>query len=251
MGMILNPYRFAPVGPALPSAIMALSPLGYWKLNDTTPGSTAVDSSGNGRNGSYGGTAGSSYVFRDITGPDGDQYVKFNGGGVAIADNNVWSASTAPGISIFCLARPTNTTSRRFLVTKGNTSNYEWSLEIENSGQCHWAILTSAGGYRSWYTTSNGVIMNSAWNAVFARAPGITQDADLDIYVNSTSETSSSAVGGSSSASAGNGTASVVIADIQSGLANEFLGHMAHVAIFAGEIDPTTLMTAADADGWF
>ena len=40
---------------ALETAILALSPIGYWKL-DETGGTTAADSSGNGRNGTYGGT---------------------------------------------------------------------------------------------------------------------------------------------------------------------------------------------------
>jgi len=53
--MIINSYAFAPIGPSYDSLILALSPWGYWKLdeNSMSAGGSAVDASGNARHGTY------------------------------------------------------------------------------------------------------------------------------------------------------------------------------------------------------
>lgn len=70
----------AAAGPALSydDEVLADSPALYWKLNEAS-GTTATDSSGNARNGTYGGT----YTLATATGYPGSTTVPyFNGGGV-------------------------------------------------------------------------------------------------------------------------------------------------------------------------
>lgn len=56
MSMLIDSYRFGGGGggTGFSDAVLALLPWGYWKLDDS--GSPAVDSSGNGRDGSYAGS---------------------------------------------------------------------------------------------------------------------------------------------------------------------------------------------------
>lgn len=56
--MIVDSYRFGGGGggTAFSASVLALSPWGYWKVDETGSPTVAIDSSGNGRNGSYGGT---------------------------------------------------------------------------------------------------------------------------------------------------------------------------------------------------
>lgn len=89
MSYLINPFWGAT--PTLPNAILALSPLGYWPLTETS-GTTAIDYSGNSRDGTYSGT----YTLNNETGADGQPVPRFNNGRVTIADNNVWSLDTAP-----------------------------------------------------------------------------------------------------------------------------------------------------------
>lgn len=56
--MLIDPYRFGggSGGTGFSDAVLALSPWGYWKLDETGSPTVAVDSSGNGRDGTYAGT---------------------------------------------------------------------------------------------------------------------------------------------------------------------------------------------------
>lgn len=72
MSLLLNPYRF---GSAYAAAVLADAPLQYLKMNETS-GTTAADSSGNGKHGTYVGspTLGAAALF-----PGGGTGVTFDG----------------------------------------------------------------------------------------------------------------------------------------------------------------------------
>jgi hypothetical protein len=74
---MINPYRFAaPAASAYSAAVLADSPLAYYRLGEAS-GTTMTDSSGNSRNGTYAGspTLGAPGL---VTG-DSDTAVTFNG----------------------------------------------------------------------------------------------------------------------------------------------------------------------------
>lgn len=241
---------------SLPAAILALSPLGYWKLNDTS-GTTAVDSSGNGRNGTYTGTG---YSLANIAGPDGGSYVNLdyantgNPGYIVIADNNVWSLNNASGLTMFACVSPDSVsgTTRQFILGKGTTSNYEYSWEANAAvaGREGFFINTSAGGTLRSDTTDSGVL-STGWQAVAMYSATPTTSSAIELRRNSNTELGSctKTVG---SGSYSNGTAELYLGyrkDLPSG--QFWVGGMAHVAIFAGNVNLSTVFAAADADGWY
>ena len=233
---------------ALADAIDALNPVGYWKL-DESAGTVATDSSGNGRHGTYTGT----HTLGGATGLDGRSYASFASGYVEIPDADVFSVGTAPGLTIFALVRATDvdTIGREFIVTKGAAAAYEWELTLNSgaAGRLNWQIYTPDGSNRSLYYVAG--IPETNWTAIAVRVPSTAQGADLDIYVDGSTELTSTGPGTTSAIAPANGTAPVRIAQRGDTVAGQhFDGAIAHVAIFAGEVDVSSLFTAALADGW-
>lgn len=233
-------------GAQLPGAILALSPLGYWKLNDTS-GTTAVDSSGNGRNGTYSG----SFSLASKSGSDGGLYTDFTGGHVEIANDFVWSANNSNGLTWFAIAFPdTVSASRMFIISKGGSGSakYEWQLNLATTGVSV-AYFTGAGATISTASTTTGLITQSQWNVIAANGPTPSVSCDFDIFINSTTDVAGSPSSTGSGYSAD--TSPVRIAARADNAATVFDGGLAHVAVFATEINIATLFAAADADGWF
>lgn len=244
-------------GTSLPAAILALGPLGYWKLQETS-GTTATDSSGNGRNGTYDESVGG-LSLAAVAGPDGGNYPDFgssNPGWVLIADNNVWSANTASGLSVFALIKPdsVSSTQARNIISKGNTSSqFEWAFSINAgvAGRLTYITWNAAG------TTCRRIdvdtVLSTNWQAVCGTIESPTTTATPVLYRDG------SDIGGTLATSGGtpyaNGTAAVRIGWRDDQPAFQFFqGSLAHVALFAGELNSTqvgTLMSAADADGWY
>lgn len=242
--------------PSLNDAIMALSPIGYWKLNEPS-GTTATDSSGNGRNGTY---TGSGYTLQGATGGDGNLYADFGNGGnsshVSIADNNVWSIDNgATGMSWFALCKPDSVagTTAQQVISKGASSNYEWGLVYnEGTGGISKARVFTSGGSGIIRATTSGVF-TTAWNATCWVVGGVLSSDKFAIYRNS--NTGIHTDEGSSASGYTNGTAAVYIGWRADSAAGQYWqGGLAHVAIFDGVLNTTqiqTLMDAADAEGWF
>lgn len=236
---------------ALPAAILALDPIAYWKLDETT-GTTATDSSGNGHHGTYTGT----YSLASVEGPDGVSYVDLAGGYITVPDDDVFSMDTASGLTLFACILPDDTdTGREFIISKGGVSSrYEWEMTINNlSGGQIWMIVyrnSDANALSSKYVDS--AITAGEWNIATTRIGSPVYNADSDIFVNTALELTAGA-GSTQSGTYGNITAPVVIGnrnDNPASGAQSFRGTIAHVAVFAGEIDPLTLYQAAVVDGW-
>lgn len=101
------------------AAVMALSPIGYWKLDETT-GTTAIDSSGNGRNGTYAGT-------HTLAARDG--YATFAGGSVTIPDDDVFSVAVSGELTVFaCFRLDANNNVLRAIASKAGGGSFEWAL---------------------------------------------------------------------------------------------------------------------------
>ena len=103
--LTVPPYKMSS---NLSAAITALSPVGYWKLNEKG-GSVASDYSGNNRPGAYVG----GYELNA-----GNGYVDLNGGYVEIPDADAFSIPTGNGVTLFALFSPreAQSTSRRFIM---------------------------------------------------------------------------------------------------------------------------------------
>jgi hypothetical protein len=236
----------------LADAILALSPIGYWKLNETS-GTTAADLSGNGYDGTYTGT----YTLADVAGPAGGSFVTLGGGRIVVSDQAAFSLDTASGMTVFAIVRPTTfQTNRSILVSKGAAAAYEWQFTMglatsSNPQKISATVFTPPGDQLSTGSGSVDVFSLNTWTVAAARVGGVARNQDWDIYVNDSTELSTSIFSTTSTAYA-NGTASLVIGHRGDTPASQnVLGAMAHVAVFAGEIDVSSLFTAAAAEGWY
>jgi Concanavalin A-like lectin/glucanases superfamily len=234
----------------LHAAIVGLTPVGYWRLDDLA--SPPQDSSGNARHASA--TANVTYRAVSGGGPGMFPTIPLNGT-TPVADNNVWTPG-ASGMTIFFLTRPTALGASKVFLSKFNTGAYEWVIEQQGaSGAIQAAITSSAGVYiRSTVSPINTVVINT-WQAYCVTISGNTDAATITLYKNG-----NTAIAGTSTASAGAGTVANGTALLGLGYRQDIpatlglVGSLAHVAIFTGVLSGAnigTLMNAADADGWF
>ncbi len=240
---------------ALPPAIMALSPVGYWKLNEPS-GTTATDSSGNSRNGTY---SGSGLTLNGATGGDGLLYADFGNGGnsstVTIADNNAWSADTTTGLTFFMLIKPDSVagTTQQHYLSKGGSPAFEWGFHINNGvgGRGQFWTLTAAGSAVQ-NGTMTGDPITTAWQAVVISLNAPSTNVAMTFYRNSNSDIYVRITAVASPYANGSGTLNIGWrADSPSG--QYAAGGIAHVAIFGGFMSSGnvgSLMTAAHTDGW-
>lgn len=236
----------------LANAILALSPVGYWKL-DETAGTQATDYSGNARHGTYGGN----YTLA----ANGGLVTLGATGYVDCGDADEWSyAGAADGFTVFALAtRPSIPSSASAFLGKRGNGNAEWMAYL--SGGANAGKMTF-GGYTidsskvcTEERAGSAVTAIGSWNAYTFVAQPPAQNARIAMYENGTLLTSSN-VGGTASMFS-NGTASLRIGGIEySGWgSNTFLpwnGSIGHVAVFrstltAGQV--ATLAAAAATEG--
>jgi hypothetical protein len=240
-------------GSALDAAVLALSPLGYWKLDEPS-GTTAVDSSGNGRDGTYSGT----YTLANWTGDNGELYADFGGGRVSIGDNNVWSANTASGLTILAFIRPEAaelaSAQARFIVAKGSSGQYEYSMFLGGvAGRIRQDFYDGSGSNMSHESTSGALTTPDVWNMVVSASVAPVYTQRFDLYVDSSTPVTSTQ-GAVSNVSYANGTAALQIGNRADNVANTWWnGGLANVALFAGKLNSTqvgSIRTGALADGW-
>ncbi len=236
----------------LQAAIMALSPLGYWMLNEAS-GTTATDKSGNARNGTYQGTG---YTLQGATGGDGATYVDLGNGGnssdVNIADDNVWSLSSPATRTFFTLIKPDSVagTTALYFMSKGSASNYEWGLNINEGagGRLVATVWTAAGAAINQSIASSPI--TTAWQAI---AVVLNASAIPKLFRNNNTDATTSSLNPGGTAT-NQGAAVQIGWRADSPASGYFQGGQAHQVVFSGELTPTqiqTLMTAADLDGWF
>ncbi len=238
-------------------AIMALGPLGYWKLDEPS-GTTAVDSSGNGRNGTYTGTG---YTLQGAAGGDGLNYVDLGNGGnsshIAIASVNVFTANFTPGLTFFMLIKPDSVagTTRQFIIAKQGTGvDAEWGYAINEgvAASMNGRVWSPAGAAVMKKVTSTNLI-TTAWQAVAFSHSTVSASNPIAIYRNNNTDISASEGLGSSSYSPATGAVRIGWRG-DSPAGQYWAGGMAHVAIFAGQLNSTqigTMTTAAHNAGWY
>lgn len=240
-------------------AIIALGPVGYWPLNEPS-GTTAEDLSGNNRDGTYVEIEGDPPTLTHVVGPDGANYVRFGqfttsgAGYVTIADNNAWSMNTASGLTIFACIKPDSVvdTTGDIIVSKGASGDYEWTFEANATVGGRLLLFThNSAGSTIRSDVTNGGVLSTNWQAVACYSASPTSTSAIELRRNSNTELGDCTKAGFANTYT-NEPSVLRIAWRGDNTANRFFqGALAHVAIFAGNTDLSTVFAAADADGWF
>jgi hypothetical protein len=233
---------------ALNKAIMDLSPAGYWRGSEQS-GTTAVDSSGNGRDGTYSGQ-----TLQGIAGPDGRDYATFAGAsanGFTVADNDAWSIDSASGLTIFHLLRVDSNVVTQFCIAKEGSADSEWEAFVQATGTGEYQIRlrTAAAATARQTLTSSSPIASATWHAVIWTVASTSSYPALQV-----DDTTPTAATSNTSTAQGNSSNPLHIGHRPSDDGLPLDGSMPHVAIFPGVMGATNiqgLFDAAAADGWF
>lgn len=228
--------------------IQGLSPAGYWKLDDAL--SPPQDSSGNARHASA--TTGATY--RTTVGGGPGNYVTLpTNNKIPVTNNNAFEVNTAPGLTIFFLARPTAAPASYSMFVCVGPSSWEYAISQQPDGAIHAFTMTSAGVTVTRTETAAGTVALNQWQAICVTISDITTGATIDVYKNSNTALAKTVVTGAGSAPTSN-TAVMQIGAQTDLTTRGMAGSMAHFAIFPGVMSGAniqTIMDAADADGWF
>lgn len=231
----------------LPLAIMDLFPNGYWKL-DEAGGTTAYDSSGYDRHGTYHGDV----VLADQRGPYG-RYPNFRqiGVGVTVPDSDDFSLGLG-GVTICAVVK----FGRALLADTGPVTivgkSSEWLLGKENIGHPLTATLGSAGIFRGaeGLAIDMGTNTDPEWTDTWHLFTASFTAAGVCNFYTDTLQTGTPF--GPSGTLNGNQATSLNIG----GTSDDTLGDqrcIAHVAVWNRLLDGTeltSLIDAANADHW-
>lgn len=233
---------------ALAAAILAASPLGYWKLDETT-GTTISDSSGNGRNGTISGT----YTLAGQAGPGSAVGISFGGGVIDIADDDAWSLNTTPGLTVFALVYPSSTTAKG-IIGKGVAGSLEWAATLSATNlRPVWQAFGPANAIRQSRSSTTDPVSTGAWSAIAFSTPNSgVQTTNCKVYNNDGTNVGN-ASGSTPAGSYSNQANSLLIGNANVPGTTTFAGGIAHVAVFAGQLSDAAVdafMSAALADGW-
>lgn len=230
----------------LSEAIMALAPVGYWKLDETS-GTQATDSSGNGRHGTYSGT----YTLNARDGAPA-----FAGGIVSIPDDDVFTIG-ASGLTVFGIGYITaDSETSSLYAMKGGDGGYEWSLGVgwDSFGRPSQASWWAPAGADWQADYIPGAHPKNEWVALAAPI-GVpaTMGGRIPMYRNSgtpTETTQMSPLSDIPPLSGSGGTEPVRLAD--GAFQGFFNGSLRHVAIFGTALSGAQigmLMNAAITEG--
>lgn len=227
----------------LAQEIAKLSPVGYWKMDETS-GTVASDSSGFGRHGTYSGAV-------TLAGRSGAPV--FAGGHVEIADAADFTMKgSANGYSVFALTNmDAVSASRQFIVAKGSANAYEWNFEAKPSGTTWETSLMAPGGSPATYTVASG---NTAatWHALCATIAQPVSGAKFDSYIDSNTPAATTTGGTASSWEGLADTSNPLRIGNRGDGAGAFRGAIRHVALFRTKLTADqvgTLMLAAKGEG--
>lgn len=227
----------------LASAVLALSPVGYWKLNETT-GTQAADSSGNLRHGTYSGA----YVLAGRNG-----FVTLNGGYVNIPDDNAWTIS-ASGLTVFAIVYVNASTSRQFIASKGAAGDqFEWGLEVGPAAPFPLSATWWTNTGKVWQSEStSGAYPAAGWHAVaFTITDPAAKGSRFPLYMDSGVALTTTQTTPTNVDNPANGTAPLRLGN-RGDNAGALAGSLAHVAVFAGKLTAAQigdLVNAARSEG--
>lgn len=188
-----------------------------WHLEET--GSSMTDSSGNAHTGTATNTT-------QVTGKFGNGR-DFNGSTsyVSIADNDAFSLMSTGEITLSAWINPDAIAggSRTFILTKGTTSNFEWSLGLSSTGAPSCEQWTLAGA-NTLAVSATGSVATGKWQHI---ACTITTGKQMQVFLDGQLVASTE----TSSGSIGNGTSAVNIGRRGDNAETEFDGKIDEVRI--------------------
>lgn len=239
------------------AALQAQNPIGYWQLNEAgAAGTYTQDLTGYNRDGQISDFTSGNSILQGAVGPDGnylDCGNNSNGTFVNFTDQAAWTIPAA-GMSWFILIKPDDLVpATQWIWTKGHAPGYEWGISIGSTGTLGMSLWTSGGANISGRAGPAGEIVAGVWNAIVVSVPVPTAACNIKLAVNSNPITNSA--GSTTGSGASNTTAPMYIGmrgDFPAG--TYFRGGVAHAALYDKQLsdaDITTIMTLADADGWF
>lgn len=236
----------------LDDAINACSPAFHLPITELS-GTTINDVSGNGRNGTLSG----SVTLNNTTAPDGRPAALFAGGYIEIPDNAAFSVDSVLGFTVGCMIKfdsaPATT---RFIMAKGNTSQYEWDLfgtQVGGNGNLDFALNTLAGSGVAHRITTHGPL-GTVWTMIVARVQNRLASASnlIQLYKDTNLGIALSTQSGTSTPYA-DGTATVRIGGRADGAASSMNGYIRNAFCMSEAIDQASIgriMLAAQREGW-
>lgn len=224
MSLLINPYRFAAAGGGgggtYSAEVMADSPAAYYRLGESS-GTTLVDSSGNGRNGTFTGvTLGAAGA---ISG-DSDTAWSLAGAGHGDVADAAWQRPASLTLEAWV---KTTDTGLRSILDKDANSSRAWQFRM-NGGKLE--FIKIAGGIQA--LTSVTSINTGAWRHVAYTNDGTTGrlyiDGNLDVSV------------GMGTASAGTDPFTIG-ANRSAGYNSMWVGQMDEVAVYGAALSGTRI----------
>jgi hypothetical protein len=161
MPVLLNPYRYAAGTSAYAAAVLADSPSFYHRCNETS-GTTAVDSSPNGRNGSYDGTK----TFGATGLVTGDTAISVAGAG---AVKQAYGAYMDGDMTCEGWFRVTSLTALQTYMGRSNTSEGSRWVFASDNADLRLYVWTSAGAAGTLTSTAT-LAINTTYHLAFTRS---------------------------------------------------------------------------------
>jgi hypothetical protein len=214
---------------AFPDAVMALSPDGYWRLEETS-GTNAADLTGT-QDGTYIGTP-----TLDVTGIDGNNAVTLTGGtmGISVADNAAWDLGTGDFTVMWAMKRSgTWPAAAQFLFGHdgdGGAGSFGSNLQTGNAGVLELRFESTAYTVTTSPTT---LLSDDAWHLCFWV---VDRSGNAELWVDGVSE-GTVAVSGSSAVDLTNIR---VLYLGRRAAGNGFIGSLDEVAIWKGVLLSST-----------
>lgn len=187
-GLLINPYRFASPAPTGYAAeVLADSPLAYYRLGEPS-GTTMTDSSGNSRNGTYGGgvTLGGANLLSTGTSTSAD----FDGSNdYASVANGAWM--TVSNLTVEAMVRPDSVTGTRTIMARRQISSLSGQAWQFRFGPTVQLLGLYSGGSVVTAESTTSLVAGSTYH-VAATYDGST----IRIYINGTLDASLAHAGG-------------------------------------------------------
>lgn len=167
MSLVVDSYRFAAAGATIAEEVLADTPIGYWKLDETS-GTTAADSSGNGLDGTYTGT----YTLNQ-SGPAGTgAFQNSTTGHVLLPDNALYDIGDVGTVE--CWVKRVTTSINTAIISFGSAGSFYIRFGTTN------ALEFLKAGTALIVTSTTVISDTTTWHHVAATKNGATSKLYID-----------------------------------------------------------------------
>lgn len=222
------------------AAILADSPIGYWKLQDAL-GSSTFASLGSVSPGAM--TIGGSPTLQEtVNGVVSTRFNPGNGDSGSISSSVSWSPhqGASGAMSVEAWVYPRAFSASEMIFAKGSNTQWEHELSLDATGLLTAGVLDKPTGASVMTVTAAAAIPLNTWTHVAYTYNRATPA--MILYIDGVVSASSAAAAGASA----NGTASTTIGQ-RAGLAGStrFSGNLAYIALFSTELSAARIAAHA------